>query len=287
MALRAILPWQRRCCVKTALGKGLDALIPDRGDNIVNLDIERILPGKQQPRRVFQEDALKGLSASIKEKGVLQPIIVSRTGDGTFNLIAGERRWRAARLAGLKKIPALIKNVASKDALEIALIENIQREDLNPIETAEAFNRLQLDFNMTQEELAVKVGKERATVANYLRLLKLPEEIKDMLYNGVLSMGHARALLSVEGRLNQIEAARKIIKKGLSVREAELLARKPSRPVKAVGDKDPQIRSLEERLKQSLGTKVRLIQKNNKSGSIEIEYYSLEELDRLLDILVQ
>lgn len=273
--------------MKIALGKGLDALIPDRGDNIVNLDIERILPGKQQPRRVFQEDALKGLSASIKEKGVLQPIIVSRTGDGTFSLIAGERRWRAARLAGLKKIPALIKNVASQDALEIALIENIQREDLNPIETAEAFNRLQLDYNMTQEELAAKVGKERATVANYLRLLKLPEEIKDMLYNGVLSMGHARALLSVEGRLSQIEAARKIIKKGLSVREAELLARKPSRPVKAVGDKDPQIRSLEERLKQSLGTKVRLIQKNNKSGSIEIEYYSLEELDRLLDILVQ
>ena len=273
--------------MKTALGKGLDALIPDRGDNIVNLDIERILPGKQQPRRVFHEDALKGLSASIKEKGVLQPIIVSRTGDGTFNLIAGERRWRASRLAGLKKIPALIKNVASKDALEIALIENIQREDLNPIETAEAFNRLQLEYNMTQEELAEKVGKERATVANYLRLLKLPEEIKDMLYNGVLSMGHARALLSVEGRLNQIEAARKIIKKGLSVREAELLARKPSRPVKPVSDKNPQIRSLEERLKQSLGTKVRLIQKNNKRGSIEIEYYSLEELDRLLDILIQ
>jgi ParB family chromosome partitioning protein len=131
------------------------------------------------------------------------------------------------------------------------------------------------------------VGKERATVANYLRLLKLPEEITDMLYNGVLSMGHARALLSVEGRLNQVEAARKIIKKGLSVREAELLARKPSRSVKTVSDKDPQIRSLEERLKQSLGTKVRLIQKNNKRGKIEIEYYSLEELDRLLDILVQ
>ena len=273
--------------MKTALGKGLDALIPDRGDNIVNVDIDRILPGKQQPRRVFHEEALKGLSASIKEKGVLQPIIVSRTGDGTFSLIAGERRWRASMLAGLKKIPALIKNVASKDALEIALIENIQREDLNPIETAEAFNRLQLDFNMTQEELAGKVGKERATVANYLRLLKLPEEIKDMLYNGVLSMGHARALLSIEGRLNQIEAARKIIKKGLSVREAESLARKPSRPVGAASTKDPQIQSLEERLKKSLGTKVRLIQKNKKSGRIEIEYYSLEELDRLLDILVQ
>jgi ParB family chromosome partitioning protein len=271
--------------MKTALGKGLDALIPDKSDNIINIDIERILPGKQQPRRVFQEDALQGLSASIKEKGVLQPIIVSRTGDGTFNLIAGERRWRAAKLAGLKKLPALVKNVASKDALEIALIENIQREDLNPIETAEAFNRLQLDFNMTQEELAGKVGKERATVANYLRLLKLPEEIKDMLYNGALSMGHARALLSIEGRLNQIEAARKIIRKGLSVRAAELLARKRAKPLKA-DIRDPQIQSLEERLKKSLGTKVHLRQKNKKSGKIEIEYYSLEELDRLLDILI-
>ena len=273
--------------MKTALGKGLDALIPDRGDNIVNLDIDRIMPGKQQPRRVFHEEALKGLSASIKEKGVLQPIIVSRTGDGTFNLIAGERRWRASMLAGLKKIPALIKNVASKDALEIALIENIQREDLNPIETAEAFNRLQQDFNMTQEELGIKVGKERATVANYLRLLKLPDEIKDLLYNGTLSMGHARALLSVEGRLHQIEAARKIIKKGLSVREAEALSKRPSKPKKAAGAGDPQIQSLEERLKKSLGTKVRIVSKNKKIGRIEIEYYSLEELDRLLDILMQ
>jgi ParB family transcriptional regulator, chromosome partitioning protein len=273
--------------VKTALGKGLDALIPDRGDNIINIDIDRILPGKQQPRRVFQEEALKGLSDSIKERGVLQPIIVSRTGDGSFSLIAGERRWRASQLAGLKKIPALIKNVASKDALEIALIENIQREDLNPIETAEAFNRLQQDFSMTQEELAGRVGKERATVANYLRLLKLPDEIKDMLYNGALSMGHARALLSVEGRLGQIEAARKIIKKGLSVREAELLARKPIRSVKTAVVRDAQIQSLEERLKQSLGTKVHLIQKNKKRGKIEIEYSSLDELDRLLDILIQ
>jgi ParB family transcriptional regulator, chromosome partitioning protein len=272
--------------MKTALGKGLDALIPDRGDNIIQVEVDRIRPGKQQPRRFFQEKALKELSNSIKEQGVLQPVILSRTGDGTFSLIAGERRWRASVLAGLKKIPALIKNVASKDALEIALIENIQREDLNPIETAEAFNRLQQDFQMTQEELADKVGKERATVANYLRLLKLPDEIKDMVYNGALSMGHARALLSLEGRLNQIEAARRIIKKGLSVRESELLVRKPlaKEPAK---NKNPQILSLEERLKQSLGTRVKLNEKNKKSGRIEIEYSSLEELDRLLDILIQ
>jgi ParB family transcriptional regulator, chromosome partitioning protein len=273
--------------VKTALGKGLDALIPDRGDNIIQVDIDRIMPGKEQPRRVFNDDALKELAASIKEKGVLQPVILSRTGDGTFNIIAGERRWRASKLAGLKKIPSLIKNVASKDALEIALIENIQREDLNPIETAEAFNRLQRDFEMTQEQLADKVGKERATVANYLRLLRLPDEVKDLVYSGALSMGHARALLSLEGRLNQIEAARRVVKKGLSVRETELLVRKPVKPERVTVAKDPQIRSLEERLKKSLGSKVHLVQKNKKSGRIEIEYSSLEELDRLLDILIQ
>jgi len=243
------------------------------------------LPGRQQPRKYFNEAALKELSASIKEKGVLQPIIVSRTGDGTFGLIAGERRWRAAVLAGLKKIPALIKNVASKDSLEIALIENIQREDLNPIETAEAFNRLLTDYSLTQEELADRVGKERATVANYLRLLKLPDEIKTMLYDGPLSMGHARALLSIEGRAKQIEAARKIIRNGLSVREAELLSKKSSRPSTQSKAKDAHVISLEEKLIRHLGTKVRIVNKGKK-GKIELEYYSLEELDRLLEILM-
>jgi ParB family transcriptional regulator, chromosome partitioning protein len=271
--------------VKAALGKGLNALIPEKGEDILYVDIDRILPGKQQPRKIFHEDSLKELSASIRERGVLQPIIVSRTGDGTFNLIAGERRWRAAKLAGLKKIPALIKNVASKDSLEIALIENIQREDLNPIETAEAFDRLLKEFDLTQDELSDRVGKERATVANYLRLLKLPDEIKAMLYNGSLSMGHARAILSVEGKANQIETARRIIKNGLSVREAESMAKKtPGHPDAA--KKDPQIASLEERLIKALGTKVRLLHKGRKGGRIEIEYYSLEELDRLLEILM-
>jgi ParB family chromosome partitioning protein len=273
--------------VKTALGKGLDALIPDRGDNIIQVDVDRVLPGKQQPRKVFNEGALTELSASIKEKGVLQPILVSRTGDGTFNLIAGERRWRASVLAGLKKIPAIVKNVDSRDALEMALIENIQREELNPIETAEGFHRLLEEFNLTQEELADKVGKERATVANYLRLLRLPPEVKDMIDAGKLSMGHARALLAIENRLVQIEAARKIIKKRLSVRETELLAKKTTKPAKINGEQDPQIASLEEKLIRHLATKVHLIQKNKRKGKIEIEYYSLEELDRLLDILLQ
>ncbi len=272
--------------MKTALGKGLNALIPEKGEEVLYLEVDRIMPGKQQPRRVFHEEALKELAASIKEKGVLQPVIVSRTGDGTFNLIAGERRWRAAILAGMKKIPALIKNVASKDSLEIALIENIQREDLNPIETAEAFNRLLKDFDLSQEELSVKVGKERATVANYLRLLKLPDEIKTMLYNGSLSMGHARALLAMEGKTYQIDAARKIIKSSLSVREAERLAKRPSGRIKTVAQKDAQIASLEEKLIKKLGTKVRIFHRGKKGGKLEIEYYSLEELDRLLDVLM-
>lgn len=276
--------------MKIALGKGLDALIPEKTEGVLNLEISRIFPG-EQPRKTFKDEALKELAASIKEKGILQPILVSRSGDGSFKLIAGERRWRAAQLAGLKKIPALIKDVASRDSLEIALIENIQREDLNPIETAEAFNRLMKDFNLTQEELSERVGKERATVANYLRLLKLPDEIKTLIYNGSLSMGHARAVLSIEGRANQIEAVRKVMKKGLSVRETEALAKNVSsgtvKKTKPSGrHKDPQIASLEEKLIKNLGTKVKIRQKSKKAGAIEIEYYSLDELDRLLEILL-
>jgi len=274
--------------VKTALGKGLGSLLPDRAEDIIAIDIDRIIPGEQQPRKVFKDTALKELAASIKEKGVLQPIIVSRTGDGTFRLIAGERRWRAASMAGLRKMPAMVKDVSSVDSLEIALIENIQREDLNPLEMAEAFHRLIKDFNLSQEELSVRVGKERATVANYLRLLKLPDEIKTFVNDGTLSMGHARAILSVEGRPAQVETARRIIHKGLSVREAENLVKtwgaegkKRIRPKK----RDPQIESLQEKLIHSLGTKVRILHKG-KRGKIEIEYYSLDELERLLDILM-
>ena len=271
--------------MKTALGKGLDALIPERGEEVIYLDIDRIFPGEQQPRKAFRDDSLRELAASIKEKGVLQPVIVSRVGDGTFRLVTGERRWRATSLAGLKKMPALVRDVASKDSLEIALIENIQREDLNPIETAEAFRKLTTDFHLTQEELSDKVGKDRATIANYLRLLKLPEEIKSLIYNGSLSMGHAKALLAIEGRAHQVEAARNIIKKGLSVRETEALTKKVIKPKKVRITKDPQISSLEEKLIRSLGTKVRILHKGKK-GKIEIEYYSLEELDRLVEILM-
>ncbi len=279
--------------MKTALGRGLDALIPEKGQEVLQLEINRIFPGREQPRKTFRDASLNELATSIKEKGVLQPIIVSRLGDGSFKIIAGERRWRASQLAGLKKIPAIVKDVASRDSLEIALIENIQREDLNPIETAEAFHKLMKDFNLTQEELSEKVGKERATVANYLRLLKLPEEIKSLISDGSISMGHARAILSTEGRTHQVELAKKVMHKGLSVRETETLAKNvPSsettrKPKSTAEQKDPQISSLEERLIKKLGTKVKIHHKGKKGGKIEIEYYSLDEFDRLLDILMQ
>ena len=275
--------------MKMALGKGLESLLPERGEEVVRIDIEKILPNKYQPRKVFRDEALKDLSESIKEKGVLQPVIVSRVGDGTFRLIAGERRWRAAQLAGLKKIPALVKDVSSQDAIEIALIENIQREELNPVETAEAFSRLMKDFQLTQEALSQRVSKDRATIANYLRILKLPDEIKALINSKTLTMGHAKALLSIESRQKQIEAAKEMIRRGLSVREAEALGRKlsasPQAKAKKKKDKLPEVADLEDRLTRSLGTKVR-IQHKDKRGKIEIEYYSLDELDRLLEIMM-
>jgi len=274
--------------MKMALGKGLESLLPEKGEEIVKIDIEKIIPNEYQPRKIFKDSALKDLSDSIKEKGVLQPVIVQRVGDGSFRLIAGERRWRAAALAGLKKIPVLIKDVSSQDAIEIALIENIQREELNAVETAEAFNRLLKEFNLTQEDLSRRVGKDRATIANYLRILKLPDEIKTFINNDNISIGHAKTLLTLENRQKQIEAAKEIIKKGLSVREAEALCKRLSLPVKLKKKKEklPEVADLEHKLAQSLGTKVKINHKD-KRGKIEIEYYSLDELDRLLEILMK
>lgn len=276
--------------MKTALGKGLEALLPERGDEVVKIDIGKVLPNEHQPRKVFRDAALKDLAESIKEKGVLQPIIVSRVGDGTFRLIAGERRWRASHLAGLTKIPALIKDVSSQDAIEIALIENIQREELNPIETAEALNRLLKEFNLTQEALSQRVSKDRATIANYLRILKLPDEIKALINGNGISLGHAKAILTIETRQKQIEAAKEIMKNGLSVRAAEVLCKKLAAPaqakVKKKKEKLPEVADLEDKLTRSLGTKVKIHHKD-KRGKIEIEYYSLDELDRLLEVLLQ
>jgi len=276
--------------MKSALGKGLDALIPTGkgGSEIVELDIKSISPGKEQPRKVFNEGPLKDLAASIKEKGVLQPVLVSRTKEGAYALIAGERRYRAAKLAGLKKIPAIVRKTTSGDSLEVALIENIQRENLGPIETAEAFQRLIKEHNYTQETLAKKVGKERVTVTNYMRLLKLPDEIKALIDDGELSMGHARALLVIPDRAQQVALAERIIKEGMSVRLAEVLGKKEAPKQakhKTKKKQDPHVRDLEEKLIRALGTKVK-IKHAGKRGKIEIEYYSLDELDRLLDILL-
>jgi len=281
--------------MKPALGKGLSALIPEkekgRSKEILELNINMIMPNEYQPRRAFNDTALNELVASIREKGIIQPVIVRKASDNSYHLIAGERRWRAARVAGLSSIPAIVKDAAPMESLELALIENIQREDLNPLETAEAFQRLISDFSITHDDLSKKVGKDRATVSNYLRILKLPFEIKKWIAEGSLSIGHAKALLQVEHQRMQIEIASRVIKQGLSVRETENLCKKnPSIRIsksKLRKSSDPQIASLEEKMMHSLGTKVRLIHRSNKKGGrIEIEYYSLEELDRLLELLI-
>ena len=277
---------------KQALGKGLGALIPDlaaldakerKALGIIEVELDRIVPNEYQPRKVFDDDKLKELAASIKEQGVIQPIIVHRIGSN-YGLIAGERRWRAARVAGLKTVPALVREATKRELIEQALIENIQREDLNPLEAAEAFKRLQDEFKLTQEDLAKRVGKERSTVTNFLRLLGLPREIKPHLASGALSLGHAKAVLSLERHRDQLQLTNLIVRKGLSVREAEALAAKLKHPVK---EKKParastEYKAVEERLKKSLGTKVTIAPKA-KGGTIVIEYYSTEELDRLLE----
>jgi ParB family chromosome partitioning protein len=276
---------------KQALGKGLGALIPDlsalndkerKALGIAEIELDKIVPNEYQPRKTFQDDALKELAASIKEHGVIQPIIVHRIGTN-YGLIAGERRWRASRLAGLKTIPALVKEATKRELIEQALIENIQREDLNPLEAAEAYKRLQDEFKLTQEDLAKRVGKERSTVTNFLRILSLPKEVKHDLAAGNLSMGHAKALLSMERVRDQQQAALMIVKKGLSVREAEALAGKLKNPTK---EKKPKVahelKAVEDKIRRSLGTKVSVTGKA-KGGRIVIDYYSAEELDRILE----
>jgi ParB family chromosome partitioning protein len=279
--------------VKSALGKGLGALIPEKkpsGLEIVEVELARIAAGREQPRKTFRDEGLRDLAQSIREKGVIQPVILKREGDGSFSLIAGERRVRASRLAGLKKIPAIIREAEGEDALEIALIENIQREDLGAIETAHALDRLQRAFGLTQEKLSEKVGMERVTIANFLRLLRLPEAVKEMVADGRLSMGHARALLAIEDERTMVAAARKAADEGMSVRECERLARKKTE-ARAKAEtvtapvRDPDVAALEQKLIRALGTKVRLKHKG-KRGRIEIEYYSLEELDSILERLM-
>ena len=257
------------------------------------LNINRIEPNKNQPRKEFNEDALQELADSIKQFGVIEPLVVVKR-KGYYELIAGERRWRAARLAGLKEVPVVIKAYDDQQIVEIALIENIQREDLNPIEEAHAYERLIQEFNLTQDEVAERVSKSRTTVTNALRLLKLTEKVQQMLIDDMLSTGHVRALITIADPQLQYETAMYIFDKKLSVRETEsyvkkLLNKKPKE--KTSEKEDPELsflyKAIENRLKESLGTKTTIKAKTKDSGKIEIEYYSQEDLERITQLLAQ
>jgi ParB family chromosome partitioning protein len=277
---------------RQALGRGLKALIPqaeaERGEEIKHIPVEAVEPNPYQPRRHFDEEGLAELAASIKEKGVLQPITV-REKNGTFELVAGERRWRAAQIAGLSEIPAVVRELADREVMEIALIENLQREDLNPIEEAEAYAVLMEEFSLTQEEVAQAVGKGRPTVANRLRLLRLPDVVKGWIAEGRLSAGHAKILVVMDGQLAE-ELARRCVEEGWSVRQLEEFLetdqgkRRKAKRSRASGASSPIIREVEERLQQVLATKVRIKDRDGK-GRIEVEYYSTEELNRILDVI--
>ncbi len=286
---------------RQALGKGLEALIPLQGDVETRpstssrpneIPIENIVPNPFQPRQAFSPQELDELAASIREKGIVQPILVRPHTGGKFEVVAGERRWRAAKLAGLSQVPALIRELSDHESLEIALVENIQREDLNPVEEAQAYNQLITQFKLTQEEMAKKVGKDRSSVANTLRLLQLPPSILEMVKKSRLSEGHARALLGISDTGAMERLAQKVVRDNLSVREVERLAQgiKPAKPVKAKSSKrsdlkDPHTRNLEEELRRKLSTQVKVLPRSGQKGKIEIEYYSLEDLDRILALL--
>ena len=281
---------------KSRLGKGLDALIPKEiekeapdSTGILMLPIEKLQPNKYQPRKSFEDTAIRELSLSIKEKGIIQPLMVRKTGD-SYEIIAGERRWRASQLAGIRDVPVIINNADDEEVLELALIENLQREDLNPIEEAEGYKQLIDIHGLTHDEISKRIGKDRSTVTNQLRLLKLTAKAKEALINGAISAGHARALITLEHEDYIDEVLSIIIHKKLSVRQAENLVKsfgklKSSGKEKPVSIKhDKFIIDLLENLKRSLGTKVSISGKTER-GKIEIEYYSSEEFERLIGIL--
>jgi len=287
---------------KKGLGRGLGALITSaeagrttpagvgapaaEGARLLQLDPTEIRPNPKQPRVHFDEEALEELAASVKRDGVQEPVIV-RERDGHYELVSGERRVRASVMADRTEIPAVVRDISDDDMLRLGLIENIQREDLNPIETAEAYQQLIDQFGWTQEELAEEVGKKRATVANMLRLLQLDESIHDLVASGDLSMGHARALLGIESKNKQLAVAKRAARDGLSVREVEKLASssKGNRAGKAgEGKADPNITQLEDELRRKLGTRVRIKSGSGGKGRIEIEYFSLDEFERLLEM---
>jgi ParB family chromosome partitioning protein len=281
---------------KIALGRGLDALIPgidiveDRSKEYFQCDIELIRPNRFQPRLRFSDDELEELSRSIKEHGIIQPLLV-REDDNGYELATGERRLRAAKNAGLSHVPVVVKNITDSDLLEMSIVENIQREDLNPMEEAEAYNMLITEFDLTQDQVAVRVGKSRSAVANFLRLRQLPEQIKISIIDGALSMGHARALLGAKTSAQQNAAWRSVISKGLSVRETEnLIKRLKSVEIKpkesSPSSEQRYFLSLAEDLSRHFGTQVQ-IKRRGQTGTVEIKFYSNDDLDRLLSLLKQ
>lgn len=276
---------------RRALGKGLEALLPDllgaSDKRLMEIPTDRVRPNKFQPRTILDEAKLKELAASIKGKGVVQPILVSASADG-YEIVAGERRWRAALMAGIDRIPAVIIEAEGANPLELALVENLLREDLNPLDEAEAYRKLVEDFGLSQEEVAKRVGKDRASIANYLRLKKLPAEVKTAIGEGKLTVGHAKAILSLESPSDQVSLKRQIDRKGLSVRQAESLASKMKSGPKLTGggEKDPFIGQFEDRLRRRLATMVR-IRLSRKGGKIEISFASQEELDRIVGLIGQ
>ena len=282
---------------RPALGKGLSALIPDvpdirTGSAPTEVDVDQISPSEHQPRHRFEDARLDELAQSIKANGVIQPIVVRKVDDG-YRIIAGERRWRAAQRAGLTRVPVVVKDVhAGRDAqfLEMALIENIQREDLNPIDQAAAYEKLSSDFRMTQEEIAAAIGKDRSSVANHMRLLKLPQEVRAEVAGGRLSMGHARALLAIVDEGSQRQIAREVIARNLSVRETEAMVKRIGSDASAAQRRAPALpdvhtRAAEEKLRMTLGTRVR-INRKGKGGRIEIDFGSEDELQRLYEHLI-
>jgi len=282
---------------RTALGQGLDALIPlekPAGQSapeagIKYLAIDSLLPNPHQPRRSFPEESLADLSHSIKEIGVIQPLIVRSTTEGKYEIVAGERRWRAARKAGFFTIPVIVRTISDAESLEIALIENLQRENLNPLDTAEAYNTLIKKFSYTHEILAQRIGKDRTNITNYLRLLKLPDPIKDHLREDRLSMGHARTLLAVDHLPTQLNLSSRTIKRKLSVRELERIVQnfknKQQVGLAKTSEKDPDLVALETKLSRHFSTRVLIRNKTNTSGRLELAFHSREELDRLLEAM--
>jgi ParB family chromosome partitioning protein len=290
---------------RPALGKGLSALIPDappppRTDAPTEVDIDLLAPNREQPRLRMDDAKLEELAQSIKANGVIQPILVYRTGN-TYTIIAGERRWRAAQRAGLMRVPVVIRDIpegSQQQLLELALIENIQRENLNPVDEALAYQRLVDEFGLTQEQVAAAVGKDRSSVANYMRLLKLPEEVREELAGGTISVGHARALLALPDPASQRHGAREVVSRGLSVRDAEALVRRlvsqhqPSEPSSTADPRLPEpsrdvhTRAAEDRMRFALGTKVRIVRRGA-GGTVEVVFSSESELNRIYELITE